>query len=161
MSSGDVSLGALVRYFAWLGTVGFGGPVILVERMRRDLQEERGWYTHAEFKEGLALAQLAPGPLAAQLAIYLGWVRRGVVGATAASIAFIGPSFVMVLALSAAYVRFGGLQGMRGRVLRNRRCRHRADRAQCVATHLEDRRTRPSTLVSRCAHRSRDGVDPT
>src|SRR5207244_12495127 len=78
------------------------------------LQEEGGWYTAAEYKEGLALAQLAPGPLAAQLAIYLGWVRRGIAGATAASIAFIVPSFMMVLALSAAYVAFGGLPWMRG-----------------------------------------------
>ncbi len=108
------TLRRLVRYFLWLGTAGFGGPVVLVERMRRDLQEERRWYTPAEYKEGLALAQLAPGPLAAQLAIYLGWVRAGWAGATAAGAAFIGPSFVMVLALSAAYVRFGGLPWMRG-----------------------------------------------
>ena len=108
------SLAAMARYFAWLGTAGFGGPVVLVERMRRELQEEREWYTAAEYKEGLALAQLAPGPLAAQLALYLGWVRRGIAGATTAGIAFVGPSFVMVLALSAAYVRYGGLPWMRG-----------------------------------------------
>lgn len=108
------TLGSLLQYFAWLGTVGFGGPVVLVERMRRDLQEARGWYTAAEYKEGLALAQLAPGPLAAQLAIYLGWVRRGISGATLVGVAFIAPSFIMVLALSAVYVRFGGLAWMRG-----------------------------------------------
>jgi chromate transporter, chromate ion transporter (CHR) family len=107
-------LGELARYFLWLGTVGFGGPVVLVERMRRDLQEERRWFTPAEYKEGLALAQLAPGPLAAQLAIYLGWVRAGLVGATVVGAAFVGPSFVMVLLLSAAYLRFGGLPWMRG-----------------------------------------------
>ena len=87
---------------------------MLVERMRRDLQETRQWFTADEFKEGLALAQLAPGPLAAQLAVYLGWVRAGVLGATVVGIAFIAPSFVMVLALSAAYVRFGGLPWMQG-----------------------------------------------
>ena len=108
------TLGALSRYFLRLGTLGFGGPVVLVERMRRDLQESRGWFTVAEYKEGLALAQLAPGPLAAQLAIYLGWVRAGMIGATVVGAAFIGPSFVMVLSLSAAYVRFGGLPWMRG-----------------------------------------------
>jgi chromate transporter len=107
------TLRGLFRYFLWLGTVGFGGPVVLVERMRRDLQEERRWFTPEEYKEGLALAQLAPGPLAAQLAIYLGWVRAGLVGATVVGAAFIGPSFVMVLALSAAYLRFGGLPWMR------------------------------------------------
>ena len=108
------TLRELFTYFLLLGTVGFGGPVVLVERMRRDLQEERRWFTTAEYKEGLALAQLAPGPLAAQLAIYLGWVRRGIVGATVAGGAFIAPSFLMVLVLSAAYVRFGGLSWMRG-----------------------------------------------
>lgn len=87
---------------------------MLVERMRRDLQERRGWYTPEEYKEGLALAQLAPGPLAAQLAIYLGWVRGGIAGASAATIAFVGPSFAMVLVLSATYVRYGGLPWMRG-----------------------------------------------
>jgi chromate transporter len=108
------SLNSLLRYFLWLGTIGFGGPVVLVERMRRDLEEERHWYTPAEYKEGLALAQLAPGPLAAQLAIYLGWVRGGLLGATLVGVAFVGPSFVMVLVLSAAYLRFGGLPWMQG-----------------------------------------------
>lgn len=108
------TLGALTRYFLHLGTFVFGGPVVLVERMRRDLQEARGWFTTGEYRDGLALAQLAPGPLAAQLAIYLGWVRAGVAGATLIGFAFIVPSFLMVLALSAAYVRFGGLTWMRG-----------------------------------------------
>ena len=76
------TIGSLSRYFLGLGTWGFGGPVVLVERMRRDLHEARGWYTLAEYREGMALAQLAPGPLAAQLAIYLGWLRGGLLGAT-------------------------------------------------------------------------------
>lgn len=112
--SPPATLRALVLYFLGLGTWGFGGPVVLVERMRRDLQESRGWFTVAEYKEGIALAQLAPGPLAAQLAIYLGWLRAGFVGATAVGVAFIAPSFVMVLALSALYVKFGGLAWMEG-----------------------------------------------
>jgi chromate transporter len=108
------SLRALLAYFLGLGTWGFGGPAVLVERMRRDLQEERGWFTPEEYKEGMALAQLAPGPLAAQLAIYLGWLRGGFLGATLVGAAFVAPSFAMVLALSAAYVRFGGLPWMQG-----------------------------------------------
>ena len=108
------SVWALVRYFLRLGTVGFGGPVVLVEHMRRDLHELRGWYTETEYNEGLALAQLAPGPLAAQLAIYLGWVRSGIAGATLVGMAFVLPSFLMVLALSAVYLRFGGLAWMQG-----------------------------------------------
>jgi len=82
--------------------------------MRRDLVEERGWFAEGDYKEGLALAQLAPGPLAAQLAIYLGWIRAGLVGATVVGGAFVAPSFVMVLALSVLYVRFGGLTWMQG-----------------------------------------------
>ncbi|MDP3774474.1 MAG: chromate transporter, partial [Gemmatimonadales bacterium] len=72
MNSG---LRPLLGYFLRLGTIGFGGPIALVGYMQRDLVEARGWFTEKEYKEGLALAQLAPGPLAAQLAIYLGWVR--------------------------------------------------------------------------------------
>jgi chromate transporter len=114
MEPSPANLRALLLYFLGLGSWGFGGPVVLVERMRRDLQEARGWFTDAEYKEAIALAQLAPGPLAAQVAIYLGWLRAGIVGATAVGVAFVAPSFVMVLALSAVYVRFGGLAWMQG-----------------------------------------------
>lgn len=109
-----ISLAALTRYFLWLGTFGFGGPIALVGYMQRDLVEERRWFSDAEYQEGLALAQLAPGPLAAQLAFYLGWVRGGNLGATVVGVAFVLPSLLMVLALSAAYVRFGELAWMRG-----------------------------------------------
>jgi chromate transporter len=107
-------LRALLGYFLRLGTFGFGGPIALAGYMQRDLVEARGWFTPEEYKEGLALAQLAPGPLAAQLAIYLGWAKAGVVGATGVAAAFILPSFLMVLALSSLYVRFGGLPWMQG-----------------------------------------------
>lgn len=102
----------LVRYFLWLGTTGFGGPIALCGAMRRDLVEERKWFSSEDYAEGLALSQLAPGPLAAQLAIYLGWVKGGTLGATLAGVAFVVPSFVMVLVLSATYVRLGGLPWM-------------------------------------------------
>jgi chromate transporter len=107
-------LGDLVSYFLRLGSLGFGGPVALVGYMQRDLVEERGWIAEKDFKEGLALAQLAPGPLAAQLAIYIGWIDHGVLGATLVGLAFVLPSFFMVLALSAFYVEYGGLPFMRG-----------------------------------------------
>lgn len=106
------SLLLAARYFLWLGTVGFGGPIALAAHMQRDLVDDRKWLTNEEYLEGLALAQLAPGPLAAQLAIYLGYVLHGVVGATVVGFTFIGPSFLMVLALAAAYVRYGGLPWM-------------------------------------------------
>jgi chromate transporter len=111
---GPPSLGALARYFVRLGTIGFGGPIALVGAMQRDLVEKRRWFSREDYLEGLALAQLAPGPLAAQLAIYLGWLPYRVVGATVVAAAFILPSFVMVLALSAAYVGARGLAWMPG-----------------------------------------------
>src|SRR5436309_11082939 len=107
-----VPLPKFVGYFLWLGTVGFGGPIALAGHMQQDLVDKRGWISKEDYVEGLALAQLAPGPLAAQLAIYLGYIRAGLLGATAVGVAFVLPSFLMVLALSAAYVRFGGLSWM-------------------------------------------------
>jgi len=105
-------LGAFVRYFLYLGSLGFGGPVALAGFMHRDLVEERRWVSEEEYRLGMALAQIMPGPLAAQLAIALGYFRHGVIGATAVGLAFIVPSFVMVVAISMAYVRFGGLWWM-------------------------------------------------
>src|SRR5438093_12645412 len=109
-----VSLAKFCGYFLWLGTFGFGGPIALAGYMQRDLVERRRWVSKQDYLEGLALAQLAPGPLAAQLAMYLGWVRAGVLGATLVSAAFILPSFLMVLALSVLYLRYGGLSWMQG-----------------------------------------------
>jgi len=106
------ALGQLVRYFLQLGTIGFGGPVALVGYMHRDLVEQRKWISEAEYKEGLTLAQLMPGPLAAQLAIYLGYVHYSVLGATLVGGAFVLPSFLMVLALGWAYMEFGGISWM-------------------------------------------------
>jgi len=108
------SIGQFVGYFLWLGTVGFGGPIALAGHMQQDLVDDRRWISREDYVEGLALAQLAPGPLAAQLAIYLGYLRAGVLGATLVGVAFVLPSFLMVLALSVAYVRFGGLRWMQG-----------------------------------------------
>src|SRR5205823_8680046 len=106
------SLAQLALYFLKLGSIGFGGPVALVGYMYRDLVENRHWIGDADYKEGLTLAQLMPGPLAAQLAMYLGYVHYRIAGATLAGIAFVLPSFVMVVAIGWAYVRYGGLPGM-------------------------------------------------
>lgn len=106
------SLWQMIAYMLRLGALGFGGPVALAGYMHRDLVESREWVSEADYKEGLALAQLAPGPLAAQLAIYLGYVHYRIVGATLVGIAFVIPSFVIVIALGWAYMRFGGLPWM-------------------------------------------------
>src|SRR3954468_18550825 len=102
----------MVAYMLRLGALGFGGPVALAGYMYRDLVEQRRWITEAEYKEGLALAQLMPGPLAAQLAIYLGYVHYSIIGATLVGIAFVLPSFVMVVAIGAAYAAYGGIGWM-------------------------------------------------
>ncbi|HET9670893.1 MAG TPA: chromate transporter [Casimicrobiaceae bacterium] len=106
------SLGQLVAYMLRLGSLGFGGPVALCGYMHRDLVDVRKWISDADYKEGLALAQLMPGPLAAQLAMYLGYVHYRTVGATITGVAFVLPSFFMVLAIGWAYVRYGGLPWM-------------------------------------------------
>ncbi|AXE96208.1 chromate transporter [Paraburkholderia sp. SIMBA_050] len=106
------TLGQLVLYMLRLGAFGFGGPVALVGYMHRDLVEEKNWISESDYREGLALAQMMPGPLAAQLGIYMGYVHYRIVGATLAGIAFILPSFLMVVGLGWAYAHFGGLSWM-------------------------------------------------
>lgn len=111
-TSPKYSLKELIVYYLKLGTWGFGGPVALVGYMHRDLVDEKKWITEEDYKEGLALSQLAPGPLAAQLAIYIGYVHYRVLGATLAGVAFVLPSFLMVLGIGYAYISYGGLPWM-------------------------------------------------
>ena len=111
-NSPGYTLSQIILYMLRLGTIGFGGPVALAGYMHRDLVEERHWITEADYREGLALAQLMPGPLAAQLAIYLGYVHYRVKGATLVGVAFVFPSFAMVVALGWAYTLYGGLSWM-------------------------------------------------
>ena len=103
------TLKQLIFYFLKLGYSGFGGPVALVGYMHRDLVEQKKWISDEEYKDGLALAQLAPGPLAAQLAIYLGYVHYRILGATLCGLAFVLPSFCIVVIIGIAYKMFGGL----------------------------------------------------
>jgi chromate transporter len=102
----------IVGYFLKLGTWGFGGPVALVGYMNTDLVENKKWISEEEYKEGLALAQLAPGPLAAQLGIYIGFVHYMFLGATLVGLAFVLPSFIMVVLLGMAYKLYSGLPWM-------------------------------------------------
>jgi chromate transporter len=124
MSTSDAPVGALhdvpvaaqpagfemiVRYFLRLGALGFGGPIALAGYMQRDLVEARGWYTEQEYLQGLALAQTMPGRLAAQLAMWLGYIRRGWIGTLIVSIVFAGPAFLFVLAVAVIYAHYQGL----------------------------------------------------
>src|SRR2546426_3646865 len=108
------SLREYLLYFLRLGAFGFGGPIALASHMQKDLVEQRQWVSSQDYIEGLAFSQLSPGPLAAQLAMYLGWVRGGSFGATLTGTVFILPSFLMVLVLAALYVHFGRLSWIQG-----------------------------------------------
>src|SRR5688500_6562592 len=102
-------LGDLTRYFLRLGSTGFGGPIALVGAMQRDLVERRGWFSAGEFSRSLARSQLAPGPLAAQVAFCLGYLHSRLRGAAAVGVAFIARSLIITFALGAVYLRYGGL----------------------------------------------------
>src|SRR5258708_5658645 len=108
------SMRAFLSYFLKLGSLGFGGPIALAGYIQKDLVEERKWVSSQDYIEGLAFSQLSPGPLAAQLAMYLGWVRGGTLGATLTGAAFVLPSLLMVMALAALYVHFGRLPWIQG-----------------------------------------------
>src|SRR4051794_14702894 len=108
----NASLWPITGYFLKLGTIGFGGPAALVGYMHRDLVERRRWLDEETYRLALGLAQIMPGPLAAQTAIAIGYFQGGALGATLVGLAFVVPSFLMVLALSVAYVTYGGLWWM-------------------------------------------------
>jgi chromate transporter len=103
-----VPMGTFLRYFLGLGIWGFGGPIATVGYMQRDLVERRAWLSSRDFVDGVALGQTMPGPLAAQVVMWLGFLRGRVLGAFAAAVAFIAPSFLLVLGLAVIYSRFQG-----------------------------------------------------
>jgi len=99
----------LVWYYLRLGTIGFGGPVALCAQMEKELVEERGWLSKEEMRDGIAVCQSLPGPLAIQVGIFISYLRGGFWGAWAGGWAFILPNFIIVSALGALYVHFSGL----------------------------------------------------
>jgi len=104
-----VPFAKLLRYYLWLGTLGFGGPIAAVGYMQRDLVEKRGWLSREEFLNGVALGQTMPGPLAAQVSMWVGYLRGGSLGALAVAIPFILPSFILVVGIGYLYHRYQGL----------------------------------------------------
>jgi len=102
----------LVSYFLRLGTLGFGGPVALCGLMEKELVQDRGWLTKQEMRDAIAISQSLPGPLAIQVGIFASYLRGGFWGAWAGGWAFILPNFLIVAALGALYVHFGGLSWM-------------------------------------------------
>ena len=106
---GQAGLTAFMRYFLHLGTFGFGGPIATVGYMQRDLVERRRWVDRQDFLDGVALGQTMPGQLAAQVAMWVGYLQRGALGAAAVALPFVLPSFLMVLGVAAVYVHYEGL----------------------------------------------------
>src|SRR5437016_3955669 len=137
-NSARPTLRAFLLYFLRLGALGFGGPIALVGYMQRDLVENRKWVSKEDYFEGLAFSQLCPGPLAAQLAKYIGWVHSGSLGATLTGAAFVLPSFLMVLGLASLYVHFGQLAVDPGIVLRHRGGSERHHRTQRLEAYSEN-----------------------
>src|SRR4029453_11972822 len=111
-SARRVPIRELVRYYLRLGLIGFGGPVALVGQMERELVGERKWLTKEEMREGIAVCQSLPGPLAIQVGIWISYIRGGFWGAWAGGWAFILPNFVIVTVLGALYIHFGGLSAV-------------------------------------------------
>ncbi|MDP9889868.1 chromate efflux transporter [Pseudarthrobacter enclensis] len=107
-SGGDIPFRKFLLYFLHLGVTGFGGPIATVGYMQRDLVERRAWIDRQEFLDGVALGQAMPGPLAAQVAMWIGYLQRGAWGAFAVAAVFVGPAFVMVIAAGALYTLYSG-----------------------------------------------------
>ena len=103
-----MGFGRILAYFLKLGAIGFGGPIATVGYMQRDLVEQRQWIGRQDFLDGVALGQTMPGPLAAQVAMWVGYLRRGALGAAAVAAAFVAPSFVIVVAVGAVYSSYAG-----------------------------------------------------
>lgn len=106
---GAVSRRTLFAYFARLGVTGFGGPLAHVAMMEEGTVRRRAWVTPEEFASGVAVCQMLPGPVSTQLSIYIGYLKGGLAGALAAGAGFVLPAYLLVVALSSFYWRYGTL----------------------------------------------------
>ncbi|MEI4470626.1 chromate efflux transporter [Frigidibacter sp. MR17.24] len=104
----------IVRVFLKIGLISFGGPAAQIALMHRELVETRRWCTEADYLAALSLCMLLPGPEAMQLATWAGWRRGGVAGGLVAGALFVLPGAVLIAALAAAYLAWGGLPWVAG-----------------------------------------------
>jgi chromate transporter len=102
------------RFWIWLGFVNFGGPAGQISLMHQELVERRRWIDEGRFLHALSFCMLLPGPEAMQLATYVGWLFHRIRGGLVAGIAFVLPSFFVLLALSWVYVTHGELDWVAG-----------------------------------------------
>jgi chromate transporter len=96
-------------YFLFLGFVNVGGPVAQITMMYNHMVERRKWLTEDRFVKIMAFCHMLPGPEALQLAIYVGYLKRRVLGGILAGLTFIIPGAVVMIVLSWLYVTYGSL----------------------------------------------------
>lgn len=96
----------ILKYFLILGFTGFGGPLAIIEIMRKDLVLKKNWITMQEFENYIGYSQIAPGPLAFQVALYTGYYRKGISGAVLAGFGLVFPSFLLLLGFSIFYLEY-------------------------------------------------------
>jgi len=102
------------RFWIWLGFVNFGGPAGQISLMHQELVERRRWIDEGRFLHALSYCMLLPGPEAMQLATYVGWLLHRIRGGLVAGIAFVLPSFFLLMALSWVFVAHGDLRWVAG-----------------------------------------------
>ena len=96
-------------YFLMLGFINVGGPVAQITMMYNHMVERRHWLSEDRFVKIMAFCHMLPGPEALQLAIYVGYLKRKLVGGVLAGLTFILPGAAVMIALSWLYVRYGSL----------------------------------------------------
>ena len=108
------SFAEIAFVFLKLGTIAFGGPAAHIAMMEDEFVRRRRWLSEGEFLDRLAIANLIPGPSSTELAIFIGYMKRGWAGLVVAGVCFIVPAALLVLAIAASYVRYGSLPQVAG-----------------------------------------------
>src|SRR5215467_4905379 len=96
----QASLATVLREWGRIGCIGFGGPPAHIALLRKLCVDQRGWLSAEEFEDGIAAANLLPGPASTQLAIFCAWRLAGPAGAIIGGACFILPGLVVILALA-------------------------------------------------------------
>ncbi len=113
-TSGSVGLPELARVFFKVGATGFGGAMPMLAMIQNEVVERRRWVSQEEFGEAAMLGQILPGPVAVDAVVYLGYHLRGWPGAIVSFVAFILPSFLLMLGLTALYLSYGQVPQLAG-----------------------------------------------
>jgi len=110
----SVSLAGLVRVFARIGILSFGGPAAQIALMHHDIVDQNKWMENDDFLKALSFCTFLPGPEAMQLATYIGWRQQGVIGGLIAGALFVLPGAIIIFGLALLYIYFGDLPILSG-----------------------------------------------